>query len=89
MQISMARAYLLDGGVFLIDELPNALLLGEARLKAFIRESAGRRTILLCSQNPDMLDLCGRVYEVTANGLRARPSRTRKDGQGAPMERVA
>ncbi|MGE0408693.1 MAG: ATP-binding cassette domain-containing protein, partial [Amphiplicatus sp.] len=91
-QLSMARAYLLDGRLFLIDELPNALMLRESglHLKFFIRESAGERTILLTSQNPDVLDLCDRVYTATAHGLRLVSVR----GKGASsktlcMERVA
>ncbi len=72
MQISMARAYLLDGNLFLIDELPGPLVMGACglKLKVFIRENIGKRTILIASQNEELLSLCSRCYEVTAYGLR-------------------
>lgn len=89
MQISMARAYLLDGNLFLIDELPAPLITGESglRLKVFIRESLGKRTILIASQNEELLSLCSRVYELTAYGLRE--SRAAADRDRTAMERVA
>ncbi|PQA89385.1 peptidase domain-containing ABC transporter [Hyphococcus luteus] len=93
MQISMARAYLLDGGLFLIDELPSPLVMGECglRLKIFIRENAGKRTILVASQNEELLSLCDRAYEVTPYGLRqagAAPAGAKTE-TGNAMERVA
>lgn len=91
MQISLARAYLLDGRLFLIDELPNPLIASPTgrHLKAFIRESAQKRTVLLASQHPDILGLCDRVYEVTSHGLRdARANRMDGTPQ-SKMERVA
>ncbi|MEZ5927834.1 MAG: ATP-binding cassette domain-containing protein [Parvularculaceae bacterium] len=90
MQISIARAYLLDGKLFLIDELPNSLLMNSAgkRLRMFLRESAGRRSVFIASQNPEMLDLCDRVFEVTSFGLKSVRDNSSSNGKSA-MERVA
>ncbi len=91
MRISIARAYLLDGNVFLIDELPNALMMSECghHLKSFIRENINKRTILLASQNQELLDLCGQVYEVTPHGLRSAPAKRTAQIQTRIPERVA
>lgn len=91
MQISMARAYLLDGGLFLIDELPNPVVAGESglRLKVFIRENIGKRTILIASQNEELLSLCSRVYELTPYGLREMRGAAPSDPAKTAMERVA
>lgn len=90
-QISMARAYLLDGRIFLIDELPNTLMMGESgiRLKSLIRERENKRTVLLSTQNQDILDLCDRVFEVSPYGLKLISSLGQPLPAQTVMEQVA
>ena len=75
----------------LIDELPNPVVAGESglRLKVFIRENIGKRTILIASQNEELLSLCSRVYELTPYGLREMRGAAPSDPAKTAMERVA
>lgn len=78
LRISLARAYLVDGPVFLIDETPNAILEGETgeRFRFFLKSARGAKTVVLVSSRRDVLDLCERVFELTGRGLTERSEAT-------------
>lgn len=62
-KLSLARMYLHDGPVVLIDELPNAVLNGAAgdNLLHFIRQNKGKKTIIFAAHRRDMLSLADTV----------------------------
>lgn len=58
-RISLARAYLQNAAVVLLDELPNSVMNSKAgdNLKTYIRQSHGKRTILAVAHRGDILAL--------------------------------
>ena len=62
-RFALAQALLIDSQLWLIDEMPNALLnggLGED-LKRILKAARGRRTVLFVSNRSDFLCLADRV----------------------------
>lgn len=58
-RLSLARAYLQNASVVLIDELPNSVMNGAAgeNLRTYIRQSHGKRTIIAVAHRGDLLAL--------------------------------
>lgn len=58
-RLSLARAYLQNAAVVLIDEMPNTLMNGTAgeNLRTYIRQSHGKRTIIAVAHRGDLLAL--------------------------------
>ena len=56
-QLGLARAYLQNANLVLIDELPNVLLDGKTGhlLRAYIERAKGKRTMVLATHRPDFL----------------------------------
>ncbi|MFI2202026.1 thiol reductant ABC exporter subunit CydD [Streptomyces sp. NPDC020192] len=81
-RLALARAFLADRPVLLLDE-PTAALDGEteAEVVAAVRRLAVGRTVLLVVHRPALLDVADRVVRLTdrgpAGGLRLRPTTTR------------
>ncbi|AQR61904.1 hypothetical protein BZG35_09765 [Brevundimonas sp. LM2] len=62
-RFAIAQALLIDSRVWLIDEMPNALLNGGLGddLKRILRAARGRRTVLFVSHRSDFLGLADRI----------------------------
>ncbi|MEO1292116.1 MAG: ATP-binding cassette domain-containing protein, partial [Pseudomonadota bacterium] len=62
-QIGLARAYLVDHPVFLIDELPPFLLNGPggAAFREFLMDARGHRTVLFVTRRSDYMRLADKV----------------------------
>ncbi|MEZ5936499.1 MAG: peptidase domain-containing ABC transporter [Alphaproteobacteria bacterium] len=62
-RLSLARAFLQDARVMVIDELPNSLLNGAAgqTLKSLLIRQRGQRTILLAAHRADLLRLADKI----------------------------
>jgi ATP-binding cassette, subfamily C, bacterial LapB len=63
VRLSLARSFLQDARLLLLDELPNAVLAGTAgeALKAFLRQQRGQRTAIVVAHRADLLRLADRV----------------------------
>jgi ATP-binding cassette subfamily C protein LapB len=63
MRLSLARSYLHDSRVLLVDEMPNSLMTGPAGrnlIETLMREK-GRRTVLLVTYHVDMLRVADQI----------------------------
>ena len=62
-RLSLARAFLQDARVMVVDELPNSLLNGAAgqALKSLLIKQRGQRTVLLAAHRADLLRLADKV----------------------------
>lgn len=71
-RLSLARGYLHGGAVLLIDELPASVTTGKAgeTLRRFINRVRGQRTIVIVSQQQDILALADSVIEIRAGQIR-------------------
>ena len=64
-RVSIARALLCDAPVFLLDEATSALdVATERQVLRGVMKKDGRRTIIVATHRPSVLDLCTRVYRV-------------------------
>lgn len=77
-RLSLARAYLHNAPILLIDELPASLLHDRAGryLRQYIEKAKGRRTVIFVSQDDSFLALAGTVLELSKG---APPRLIRKD----------
>jgi ABC-type bacteriocin/lantibiotic exporter with double-glycine peptidase domain len=75
-KISLARAYLQNAPVLLIDELPNAVMNGAAgrNLKDYLQQTRARRTAIVVTHRSDLIVLC----DVTVELSRSEMPRVRK-----------
>ncbi|MEU6481292.1 thiol reductant ABC exporter subunit CydD [Streptomyces sp. NPDC047017] len=91
-RLALARAFLADRPVLLLDE-PTAALDGatEAEVVEAVRRLSAGRTVLLVAHRPALLDLADRVVRLDgteparAAGAAAVPGDTRPYGTGAPV----
>jgi ABC-type bacteriocin/lantibiotic exporter with double-glycine peptidase domain len=62
-KLSLARAYLQQSGILLIDELPGALLSGKTgdNLKAYLDRIKGKRTVIMTSYRKEFLERADKV----------------------------
>ncbi len=62
-RLSLARAYLHPANILLIDELPNALLSGQAgkNLKDYLARIKGKRTVVFCTYREDFMQLADTI----------------------------
>lgn len=69
-RLSLARAYLNDSTVLLIDELPNAVMNGRAgeNLKRYLIENRGRKTVILATHRADLMDLADYILQLNHGG---------------------
>lgn len=67
-QVSLARAYLQDSPIMLIDEMPYEFLNGKAGkdFYAFLKDNKGKRTILYTTYRQDYIDLADVVVQLFA-----------------------
>lgn len=65
-RLSLARAYLQNAPVLLIDELPNAVMNGQAgeNLKAYLAQGRARRAVIIVTHRNDVFSLCDAVVEL-------------------------
>ena len=64
-RLSIARALLADAPIFLLDEATSALdIATERRLLRNILRHDSKKTVILTTHRPSVLDLCDRVYQV-------------------------
>ncbi len=64
-RISIARALLSDAPVFLLDEATSALdIATERRVLRSIMNHDSRKTVIVATHRPSVLDMCTRVYQV-------------------------
>lgn len=70
-RLSLARGYLHGGAVLLIDELPASVTTGKAgeTLRRFINRVRGQRTVIIVSQQQDILALADSVIDVRAGKI--------------------
>ncbi len=62
-KLSLARAYLNQSSILLIDELPNTLLIGKAgqNLKDYLVRAKGKKTVLFCTYREDFMRLADTI----------------------------
>lgn len=62
-KLSLARAYLNNASILLIDELPNTILVSKTgeNLKRYLANAKGKRTIVFCSYREDFMKLADTV----------------------------
>ncbi len=85
-KLALARGYLQEASVLLIDEVPNSLMSGRlgANLKNYIANTGRRQTLLLCSYRSDFIDLADVVVNLRgrqAPEVRAQNSREQSTTQ--------
>lgn len=69
-RISIARALLSDAPVFLLDEATSALdIATERQVLRGIMKTSSRKTIIVATHRPSVLDLCTRVYRVAGGSV--------------------
>lgn len=68
-RLSLARAYLQNAPVLLIDELPNAVLNGPAgrNLKEYLKHATQKKTVLMVSHRGDFLQMADVVLRLNSN----------------------
>lgn len=68
-RLSLARAYLQNAPILLIDELPNAVLNGAAgrNLREYLKHATKRKTVLIVSHRGDFLQLADIVLRLNRN----------------------
>jgi len=66
-RLSLARAYLQNAKLVLIDELPNTVMNGKAgkNLKTYIAQSRGLRTVLVIAHRSDLIALADTVIHLS------------------------
>ncbi len=66
-RLALARLYLIDAPVVLLDELPNAVLNGPAgmRLREYLVSCRGRKTVVMVCQRRDFMDMADIVVQLT------------------------
>lgn len=69
-QLALARAYLQEGAILLIDELPYEFLNSDAgkEFYEFLKDQRGKRTILYITYRKDYLDLADKVLYLYQDG---------------------
>jgi ABC-type bacteriocin/lantibiotic exporter with double-glycine peptidase domain len=67
-RLSLARAYLHNGNILLIDELPNSLLSGKMgnKLREYIIRNKGKKTIIFCTYRADFMQLADHIIWLRA-----------------------
>ncbi|MFN8390224.1 MAG: ABC transporter ATP-binding protein [Bdellovibrionota bacterium] len=72
-RINLLRGYLQNRDIYLLDE-PTSQLDERTELKVidFIRRRLADKTIILVTHRPSLIDLCGRIFEITENRLTER-----------------
>ena len=79
-RISIARALLSDAPVFLLDEATSALdIATERQVLRGIMKTGSRKTIIVATHRPSVLDLCNRVYRVAGGSVTLMEEGERKD----------
>lgn len=75
MKVSLARAYLMEGAILLIDETPQIFTQDETgtAFRRYLKSCRGVRTTIIITQHPDILDLCDRVINLKRDGATERP----------------
>ncbi len=65
-RLSLARAYLQDAPILLIDELPNAVLNGPAgrNLKEYLLLGKGKRTVIMVTHRHDLLEISDTIVHL-------------------------
>lgn len=65
-RIALARAYLQNAPVILIDELPNAVMNGQAgrNLKQYIEQCRGQKTVIMVTYRGDMLGMADAIVHL-------------------------
>ncbi|MGI9452737.1 MAG: peptidase domain-containing ABC transporter [Geminicoccaceae bacterium] len=84
-RLSLARAYLKDTDILILDEPGRALdSAGDKALAQVLSSRKGRQTILLATHRPSHLDLADRVFVLNAGRLKphAPPAKAAIDGRG-------
>ena len=76
-RLSLARAFLQDSPITVIDEQPNDLLNGVSgqALKSLLIKQRGRRTILFVANRADLLRLADKVTAAAPRDSRRLPAR--------------
>ncbi|MBI1363749.1 MAG: ATP-binding cassette domain-containing protein [Proteobacteria bacterium] len=89
-QLSLARMYLQNAPLVLIDELPNAVLNSHSGqlLKAYIRRAKGKRTIIMTSYRKEFLELADEVLSLHAQTLFSHQSKKKNERKTQPETRT-
>lgn len=76
-RLSLARAYLQNANIVLIDEMPNSVMNGTAgeNLRTYIRQSHGKRTIIAVAHRGDILALADTIIHLRRGAKAAAGSR--------------